>query len=250
MGVLDFFILLFGILIGSFLNVCIYRLPAGKSIVYPPSHCGACNTRLKPQDLIPIFSYAFLQGRCRSCQARIAIRYPLVELLTGLVFVWSYTVIGLAPQLAWALVLSSFFIMITFIDYDHQLILDKVLVWLSGAGVAINLYTGQTGLLDMLLGAVLGGGVLLVIAVVSRGGMGGGDIKFLAALGLWLGVKLTVLTLLLSFLFGGVGGMLLLLFRIKDRKDRIPFGPYIAAAAWLALLYGEDIIRWYWRQFF
>ena len=115
--------------------------------------------------------------------------------------------------------------------------------------MAINVYTGQIGLVDMLLGAVLGGGVLLVIAVVSKGGMGGGDIKFLAALGLWLGVKLTVLTLFLSFLFGGVGGGLLLLLKIKGRKDRIPFGPYIAAAAWLALLYGEQIVAWYWRQF-
>ena len=249
MVVLCFCIFILGLLIGSFLNVCIYRIPAGQSIIHPPSHCGACNTRLRPWDLIPLLSYAFLQGRCRYCQARVAIRYPLVELLTGLVFVWSYTVIGLAPQLAGALVLSSFLIIIIFIDYDHQLILDKVLVWLAGAGVAINLYTGQTGLLDMLLGAVLGGGVLLVIAVVSKGGMGGGDIKFLAALGLWLGVTLTVRTLFLSFLFAGVGGGLLLLLKIKGRKDRIPFGPYIAAAAWLAVLYGEDIIRWYWRQF-
>lgn len=239
-----------GIILGSFLNVCIYRLPAGQSIIYPPSHCSTCNTRLRPLDLVPIFSYAFLQGRCRYCQAGIAIRYPLVELLTGLVFVWSYLVIGLTPQLAGALVLASFLIVITFIDYDHQLILDKVLVWLAGAGVAINLYTDQTGLLDMLLGAVLGGGVLLVIAIISRGGMGDGDIKFMAALGLWLGVKLTVLTLFLSFMFGGIGGILLLLLRIKDRKDRIPFGPYIAAAAWLALLYGEDIVHWYWRQVF
>mgnify|MGYP003585162440 CR=1 FL=1 len=242
------FIFTFGLVIGSFLNVCIYRLPLHQSIVTPPSHCFHCQTRLKPWDLVPIFSYLQLRGRCRYCGATVSPRYALIELLTGLVFVWAYIVLGLAPQLAGALLLSSFLIVITFVDYDHQLILDKVLVWMAGAGVAINLSAGQTSVLDILAGAALGGGVLLIIAVVSRGGMGGGDVKFLAVLGLWLGLKLTSLTLFLAFMLGGIGGTLLLLLKLKGRKDRIPFGPYIAVAAWLALLYGEQILAWYWRQ--
>ena len=135
--------------------------------------------------------------------------------------------------------------MITFIDYDHQLILDKVLLWLSGTGVVINLWLGSVQPLDMLIASLLGGGLLLIIAVVSRGGMGGGDIKFAAALGLCFGWQYLLLTLLLSFVIGGIGGLLLIVCKIKSRKDFIPFGPFIAMGALFSLLYGNDMIMWY-----
>jgi len=144
-----------------------------------------------------------------------------------------------------ALILTSFFIVITFIDYDHQLILDKVLLWLAGFGVVINLYLGSIEPLDMLIAGLMGGGFLLFIAVVSKGGMGGGDIKFAAALGLCFGWQSLLLTLLLSFALGGIGGALLLALKLKSRKDLIPFGPFIALGALITLLYGNTIITWY-----
>lgn len=243
------FIFILGLIIGSFLNVCIYRLPLGVSIVTPPSHCFACGTRLKPGDLIPVISYIALRGRCRWCGAEFSARYALVELLTAFLFIWCFQVTGLGPELVKALIFISFLIVIAFIDYDHQLILDKVLIWLAGTGVSINLGLGFTGLTDMIAGSLFGGGLLLVIVIVSRGGMGGGDIKFAAALGLWLGWKLTLLALFLSFLLGGVGGIVLLALKRKGRKDFIPFGPFLALGAFISMLYGNSIIVWYLSTF-
>ncbi|WP_378956342.1 prepilin peptidase [Pelosinus sp. sgz500959] len=237
--------IIFGLLIGSFLNVCIYRLPKNESIVTPPSHCTVCNTHLKPWDLIPVISYLLSRGRCRYCSTSFSPRYAFVELLTASLFVWCFYVFELSPELIKALILTSFFIVITFIDYDHQLILDKVLACLSIVGVVINLWTHSVEPFNMLIGSLLGGGLLLIIALVSGGGMGGGDIKFAAALGLCFGWEYLILTLFLSFIFGGIGGVLLLVFKMKSRKDFIPFGPFIALAALFTLLYGNNMITWY-----
>lgn len=238
-------IFLLGLLIGSFLNVCIYRLPQNQSIVTPPSHCTTCSTRLKPWDLIPVISYLLARGHCRYCNGTFSARYALVELLTASLFLWCLQAFGPSPELIQALIFTVFFIVITFIDYDHQLILDKVLLCLAGAGVVINLYLGSVAPLNMLIAGLLGGGLLLIIALVSGGGMGGGDIKFAATLGLCFGWQLLLLTLLLAFVLGGVGGALLLLLKLKNRKDFIPFGPFIALAALITLLYGNNIITWY-----
>lgn len=204
-----------------------------------------CSTRLKPLDLIPVLSYLFSRGKCRYCGTSFSPRYALVELLTALLFVWCFQVFGLSLMLLKAFILTSFLIVITFIDYDHQLILDKVLLWLAGFGVVINLYLGSVEPLDMLIAGLMGGGLLLLIAVVSKGGMGGGDIKFAAALGLCFGWQSLLLTLLLSFALGGIGGALLLALKLKSRKDFIPFGPFIALGALITLLYGNTIITWY-----
>jgi leader peptidase (prepilin peptidase)/N-methyltransferase len=226
-------IFLFGLAVGSFLHSCIYRLPAG----------------------LPLAG-AFI-GRVPDA---FSARHILVVLLTGGLFVWCYSVIGLSPELAKALILTCFLVVITFIDYDHQLILDQVLVWLAGTGVATNLVLAYgpleistlappPGPLAMLLGGLLGGGLMLAIALISRGGMGGGDIKFAAALGLWLGWQLTLLNLLLAFFLGGVGGVAVLVLRLKGRKDMIPFGPFIAAGAYLVHLYGREAIIWYLQHY-
>ncbi|HWR43651.1 prepilin peptidase [Sporomusa sp.] len=234
-----------GLIVGSFLNVCIYRLPQNKSIIRPPSHCIQCNMRLHLCDLVPVISYLFLRGKCRYCGTSVPPRYVVVEIITGVLFLWCFQVVGLGPELIKVLTFTSFLIVITFIDYDHQLILDKVLIWFFVAGVGINLYIGYPTISDMLTASLTGGGLLLIIAVITRGGMGGGDIKFVAALGLWLGLKLTLLTLFLSFIIGGIGGALLLLLKLKSRKDFIPFGPFIALGAFVSMMYGYDLIRWY-----
>lgn len=238
-----------GIIIGSFLNICIYRLPKGQSVISPPSNCPVCNTHLKPLELIPVLSYLFLRGKCRYCSASFSLRYPVVEFLTGILFVSCFHVVGMGSELIRFLILTSFLIVITFIDYDHQLILDKVLIWFAGIGILMNLYIGYPNITDMIIAAVTGGGVMLVIAVITRGGMGGGDIKFVAVLGLWFGLKFIILTLFLSFVIGGLGSVVLLLFKFKGRKDFIPFGPFIAIGALITALYGVEIIRWYLKSF-
>lgn len=240
-----------GTVIGSFLNVCIYRLPQEQSIVSPPSHCPQCGERLRPWDLIPVLSWLFLRGKCRYCASSVSGRYTIVEMLTGLLFLLCFLVVGLSFELIKALIFASFLIIITFVDLDHQLILDRVLIWMAGAGVIINLWIGapMPGALNMLLAAAAGGGVLLLIAVLTRGGMGGGDIKFMAVLGLWLGWPYIIMVLLLSFVIGGAAGLVLILFKLRGRKDFIPFGPFIAIAAFITLLYGLDIMFWYTGSF-
>lgn len=240
-----FFTTVFGILIGSFLNVCIYRLPLEQSILFPRSHCIKCNISLKTIDLIPIVGYFVLGGRCRTCGVLFSIRYLYVEVLTGILFLWCFIVLGASDFLIKALIYTSFLIIIAFIDYDHQLILDKVLVWFAGTGIMINIIIDAPPMWDTVAAAITGGTILLLIAILTKGGMGGGDIKFVAALGLWLGLKLTLLTIFLSFIIGGIGSLLLLAFKIKSRKDFIPFGPFISIAAFISMLYGTEIISWY-----
>lgn len=237
-----------GLVIGSFLNVCIYRLPRNQSVFMPPSHCPVCSARIKPWDLVPVVSWLLLHGRCRSCGAVISPRYLVIELLTAGVFVWSFLVYGFTPMLVKALVFASFLVVIIFIDIDYQLILDKVLLWLAGAGFLLNLWTGQVGIVTMLLTGLCAGGVFLLIAILTRGGMGGGDIKFAAAVGIWLGAKLTVVALFIAFILGGVGGIMVLALKLKSRKDYIPFGPFIALGAWVSFLYGLDILVWYFSR--
>lgn len=246
-----FLLFIFGLVIGSFLNVCIFRLPEGQSILSPPSRCPHCGEHLRPWDLFPVLSWLLLRGKCRYCASPVSGRYAIVELLTGLLFLICFSVVGLSFELIKALIFASFLIVITFIDLDHQLILDKVLIWMAGAGVIINLWLGfpMPGALNMLLAAAVGGGVLLLIAVLTRGGMGGGDIKFMAVLGLWLGWPYILVVLLLSFIIGGVAGLLLLLFKVRGRKDFIPFGPFIAIAAYITLIFGVDILFWYMHRF-
>ena len=241
------FLFLLGLLVGSFLNVCIYRLPLGESVVCPPSNCPRCGAWLRPWDLIPVLSWLALKGRCRYCATPVSPRYAVVELLTGMFSLWAFWFFGWSTALIKALFLVSFLLVITFIDLEHQLILDKVLLWMIAAGAAFVVYAGPAtvDLLWLLLAVGAGGGALLLVAVLSRGGMGGGDIKLMAVLGLWLGWPETGLALFLSFVLGKTAGLLLLASGRKQRQDPIPFAPYIAAAAWLAFLYGKGWISWY-----
>ena len=239
-----FFIFLFGLMIGSFLNVCIYRIPIGKSIVSPPSSCENCGARLKPKDLFPVISWIFLGGKCRYCGESINIRYPLVELLTGILFVILFGKIDFKKVLIPYLTLTSILIVITFTDLDHQIIPNKVNLFAFVAFIILNLFSGYIQWKDSLLGALIGGGFLFVLALLT-GAMGIGDVKLITVIGFYLGWKSTILTLFLSFIIGGVFGILLLAFRIKGRKDIIPFGPWIAIASYITMLIESEAIIWY-----
>lgn len=241
--VVVFFVI--GLIIGSFLNVCIYRLPRGESIVTPPSHCPACGVRLSPADLIPVVSYLLLRGKCRYCAARIHWRYPLVELLTGGIFAVAYSTFGLTGRLSAVLILVCLLIVITFIDFEHSLIFDVVNYFGTVVGLISSILLPGLTLKAALAGMVVGGGVLLLIAALTRGGIGGGDVKMGAMIGTFLGWRMVLLALFLAFVCGAVIGLLLLMLRLKTRKDYIPFGPYIALGTLVTVLWGQQIMNWY-----
>lgn len=239
-------IFLIGLLIGSFLNVCIYRIPKGESIAFPPSHCTSCNHRLGPLDLVPVFSYVFLRGRCRYCHEKISIRYPIVEMLNAFMYLLCFLKFGLTLEFVKFALLLSVLIVISLIDLDHSIIPGYIIIFAAVAGIILDIigYKLNVSLLNYLYGMLIGGGVILLIVVLT-GGMGGGDIQLMAVIGLFLGFKNTILTLLLSFIIGGAAGATLILLKKKSRKDYIPFGPWIAAAAFIAVFLGDSIVNWY-----
>ncbi len=244
-----------GIIVGSFLNVCIYRIPKKESIAYPPSHCNNCNKPLKCYDLIPIFSYLSLKGKCRYCGGRIAPRYPFVELLNGLLYLLLFHYFGLSLEFIFYSIVISVIIVISFIDYDEQIIPDGLVLFILIITVFYKLLEVLifklpiASLWGNILGFLTGGILFLLIAIVSKGAMGGGDIKLISVLGLILGLKTTLLHIFLSFLIGAVFSLYLIISGKKGRKDAIPFGPFINMAFIIAILYGNSIINWYISRF-
>ncbi len=239
-----------GLCIGSFLNVCIWRIPRKISLRKPPSHCPACNARLTARDLIPVVSYLALRGRCRHCGAPIAPRYPTVELLTGLLYLLCYCVLPELRQLLPALVLVSVLIPVAFIDAEHSIIPNGLMLFGLAAGLlCLAFFHPQTWRTD-LTGALAAAGLLFLVDVLSRlllrkEGMGGGDVKLMAVVGLYLGLRLVLLALLLAVVAGGlVGGVLLLTKKVKP-GGYFPFGPFLAVGSFVALLFGEEILAGY-----
>lgn len=247
---LTFAVFVFGALVGSFLNVCIHRIPGGESIAFPASHCPQCKAPIKPYDNIPVLSYLLLRGRCRSCAAGIAIRYPLVEMLGGIAAVGALCAYGLSAEALLIFAFLAALIVITFIDLDHQIIPDAISLPGIFVGFAAALLFGTPTWLDSLIGIALGGGLLWAVAegyarLTGREGMGGGDIKLLAMIGAFLGWRAIPVTLLIGSLLGSVIGLSLMVVRGRDTKMAIPFGPFLAAGAVVALFWGEPLIEWY-----
>ena len=242
-----------GITFGSFFNVCIFRIPEKKSIANPPSHCYNCNTRLKPLDLVPILSWTLLRGKCRYCGQKISSRYALVELLTGILFVLVYSVYGYNVITLYYLLLVSLLVIITFIDIDHYIIPDEVIIFGSVFAIIFNALGQGIGIKDSLLGALIcGGGMLALIylieLIIKKEVMGGGDIKLFAMTGLFLGVKGGLLTILLSVYVGAIYGIVTIIYsKIKKQeyKSMIPYGPFISVGALVVVLCGTNIINWY-----
>jgi leader peptidase (prepilin peptidase)/N-methyltransferase len=240
-----FLVLLYGLILGSFFNVVGLRAPLKQSIVAPRSACPTCGHQLKPYELIPVISYLFQKGKCRGCQSRISPIYPFFELLTGILFATAPLVIGWSGELVIALTLISMFIIIVVSDIHYMIIPDKILIWFAGIFLLERIFIPLTPWWNSLLGAVTGFVLLLVIALVSKVGMGFGDVKLYALLGFILGFKLVLLSFFFSTLFGAVIGGLALLFKIVKRKQPIPFGPFIAAGTLTAYYWGSELIDLY-----
>jgi len=236
---------LLGLCTGSFLNVCIDRLPRGQSIINPPSHCSACNHKLGILDLVPLFSYLWLRGRCRYCRATIPLRLPVVEGMTGLLFAFLYWKFGLGLELGISLVCACLLTVIFVIDLENQLVLDKVIYPGMALALAFSFFWPGLGVLSSLAGGALGLGVMALPFIIYRRGMGMGDVKLGALIGLMTGYPLVVVALLLSVITGGLVAASLLAFKIKKRKDPIPFAPFLATSAMITLLWGQAIWQWY-----
>jgi len=254
------FITLFGLCFGSFLNVCIYRIPLGQSILNPPSSCPNCKSRLKAKDMIPVLSYIMLKGKCRYCKTPVSIQYPAVELFTAAVWLVIYIRYGFSVETAGLILLFSILIPVFFIDLKHMIIPNGLVLTGLVCGAALFLYhvfIKPFGLYESalwyipLIGMFSSSVILLIIAIIgliiykNDGAMGMGDVKLFMPIGLFLGWKLSLLTLVTSVMLGGITSIILLLFKIKDRKSAIPFGPFIIAAALFSALYGNQFLRWY-----
>jgi leader peptidase (prepilin peptidase)/N-methyltransferase len=265
---------LFGLVVGSFLNVVIHRLPLGESVVSPRSRCPRCGTPISPADNVPVLSWLLLRGRCRSCAEPIAVRYPLVELANGLLWAALALRFGFGlPLFVWA-VFCSALLVITLIDLDHTIIPDAITLpgMVIGLGVSFGMPSRQSALAellhhalrldrlpgalgsvtfwDSLLALLIGGGFFYAVAEISfvllkREGMGGGDIKLTAMLGAFLGLRDLSLAIFASLVTGSLVGIALMALGRKTRKDVIPFGPFLALGGIMAVFWGERLVDWY-----
>jgi leader peptidase (prepilin peptidase)/N-methyltransferase len=255
-NIIPVFIFIFGALVGSFLNVCIYRLPSGASIVFPSSHCPKCKAKIKPYDNIPIFSYIILGGKCRSCRERFSARYPLIELISALFALFLYLKFGLSLALPYYYLFICTLIVITFIDIDHYIIPDIISIPMIAIGLLAAFFKNDLGLVtgfkSAMLGAITGACLLLLVAALyyvikKKEGMGMGDVKLLAMLGAFLGLRSIFFIIFISSLIGAAYGIPYIVIKKKTSQHMLPFGPFLAAAGILYLFYGEEIISFYIR---
>ncbi|MBS3818569.1 prepilin peptidase [bacterium] len=240
----------FGLVWGSFLNVVIYRLPRRKSLIKPASSCPQCGQKIKPYDNIPIFSYLLLKGKCRSCGAKIPFSYPLVEILTPLCFVLLFLYYGGKVHFFTSCLFASLLIVLGFIDYFHQVLPDELTLPGLGLALVYSLVREDLGFTQSLLGAAVGAGFLFLVygsyyLLRKKEGMGMGDVTMMLLVGAYLGWKMAFFTLILASFVGALVGLLLILFKRKNFQYSLPFGTFLAPAAFVALLWGERIIHAY-----
>lgn len=247
---IEIFIFILGLCIGSFLNVCIYRLPASQSIAHPRSQCPNCGTPIAFYDNIPVFSYLWLKGCCRHCKATIGLRYPTVELLGGMFALATFLKFGLTLETLIYYVFIASLLVVTFIDLDHRIIPD--VITLPGIPVffAASFAIPTVAYKDALLGILIGGGSLYLVAwtyyqITKKDGMGGGDIKLLAMMGALVGWKGVVFTIFVSSLMGTLSGLAVMLQSRKGLKLAVPFGPFLAIGAISYIFFGTQLLTWY-----
>ena len=240
---------LFGLLVGSFLNVCIYRLPLRRSVVFPPSACGSCQRPLRWFENIPVVSWLVLGGRCARCKARISPQYPIVELVTGVLFATTVALTPIGPLLAARLLFGAALIVLFAIDLEHQILPNVITLPGVVVGLAFAL-VAPPGWRASLIGAAAGGGVLYAIAagyyyLRHEDGLGMGDVKMLAMIGAFLGWQLMLLTLVLASLSGALVGVAIIVFQRGSMKYALPFGTFLAVGAAVAMLVGQPMVDWY-----
>jgi len=253
---------LLGMAVGSFLNVCSDRLPAGKSPVYPPSHCDVCQHSLSPKDLVPVFSYLWLRGRCRYCRTSISRRIFWLEVGSGLLFAFTSWQYGLSVEFVVVTFYCCLFILLMVIDLEHGLILNRIVYPAAIVALIISVFqppqgiitvtlpwsavtSGVNGIVSSIIGGAVGFALFLIPALVFRGGMGWGDVKMAALIGMVTGFPLVFVALFLGIVIGGLAALILLLLKIKKRKDPVPFGPFLSVATIVILFWGSDILSWY-----
>ncbi|MBU5437507.1 prepilin peptidase [Tissierella sp. MSJ-40] len=248
-------IFLYGTIIGSFLNVCIYRTPRGESVVFPRSHCPKCSTPLKWYDLIPVFSFITGRGKCRYCREAISLQYPVIEILNGILYLIIYLKFGFTIEFFFYSIIFSVLIVITFIDLEHMIIPDILIVLIISFTIlhkfaSYILYNKSPELLNSIGGLIFSSILFIMIILVSKGGMGTGDVTLIGSLGFILGIKNIFLTIFLSFILGAIISIILLITKIKNKKDPIPFAPFIILAFFIVLFWGDNILFWYTNKFF
>ena len=250
-GFFPLYVFLLGACIGSFLNVCIYRLPQeGLSIVSPRSFCPQCRAPVRGYDNIPLVSYLLLRGKCRNCGAKISWRYPLVEALTGAFALAFYLKFGLTLAFFACFAFTAALVVITFIDLDHRIIPDVISLPGIAVGFGLSFFLPSPSWIESLIGLLAGGGSLYLVAIgyealTKRDGMGGGDVKLLAMIGAWLGWKAVLFTLFFASLSGTLIGGGAMLLQKQGRHYAIPFGPFLAFGALAYLFFGPQLIHWY-----
>lgn len=242
-----FLVVIFGLVIGSFLNVCICRIANEESIAFPPSHCTNCGYELKAKDLIPVLSYIFLGGKCRSCKEKISIQYPIVEILNAILYIAIYLKFGFTLNLFKFCLFASLLIVIGFIDFKTKYVYNSTVVFgvVSGILFAVLEWMETKSIpWNYIAGAFIGFGIIYLIVILTRG-MGEGDIDIALICGLFLGIKGILVTLFLAIILGGIVATIILIFKLKERKAEIAFGPYLAIGGIIAFLYGSRLIDIY-----
>jgi leader peptidase (prepilin peptidase)/N-methyltransferase len=245
-------VLALGLVVGSFLNVVIYRLPRRESVVSPGSRCTACAQPIGWRDNVPVLSYLLLRARCRACGARISVRYPVVEIVTAAAFVATYFAFGWTPLLGVRLLFAAAMIALFCIDLEHQILPDRITLPGIVLGLVFSLFL-PPGLASAAIGLLIGGGFLWLVGeayyrYAGEEGMGGGDVKMLAMIGAFLGWPLTILTLVLSSLVGSAIGLGIIILRRGGLKSALPFGTFLALSGLIASIWGTRILDWYLRR--
>ncbi len=246
----NIFVFLIGLCIGSFINVCIYRLPLEKSIIFPSSFCPECKNKIKWFHNIPVFSYIFLKGKCAYCNCKISIKYPLIELLTGIVFFINFNLFGFSLLFFVNTLFILLLIIATFVDLEHMIIPDEISIGGIIIGFIISFFRNDITWLQSLIGIILGSGILLLIIkgyflLTKKEGMGGGDVKLLGMIGAFLGYNSIFFVIFFSSMVGTAVGIPFILLKSKGKGYAIPFGPFLSVAAVIYLYFGQTIINWY-----
>ena len=250
MDLVSVYLFIFGACIGSFLNVCIYRLPEEKSIISPPSHCPVCKNRLKWFHNIPLISYIFLRGKCAYCGARISIRYFVVEFLSGIFLVINHSIFGFSFDFFFYSTFILLILIVIFADLKYMIIPDEVSIGGIIIGFIMSFFSNSITWKQSLIGILAGGGILYLVIILyylatKKEGMGGGDVKLLAMIGAFLGFKAVLFSIFIGSLLGTIIGVPVMLINKKDKNFAIPFGPFLSIAAILYLYMGDKLIHYY-----